>query len=48
MLAQAGLSLAFDFTEEEKIGGFWTPATAMGDKLIDRLTLHAGMTFVVE
>ena len=48
MLAQAGLSLAFDFTEEEKIGGFWTPATAMGDKLIDRLTKHAGMTFEVE
>ena len=48
MLAQAGLSLAFDFTEEEKLGGFWTPATAMGDKLIDRLTKHAGMTFEVE
>ncbi|MFQ3286672.1 MAG: short subunit dehydrogenase-like uncharacterized protein, partial [Porticoccaceae bacterium] len=48
MLAQAGLSLAFDFTEEEKVGGFWTPATAMGDKLIDRLTKHAGMTFEIE
>ncbi|MFT4651495.1 MAG: short subunit dehydrogenase-like uncharacterized protein [Porticoccaceae bacterium] len=48
MLAQAGLSLAFDFTEEEKVGGFWTPATAMGDKLIDRLTKHAGMTFELE
>lgn len=48
MLAQAGLSLAFDFTEEEKVGGFWTPATAMGGKLIDRLTKHAGMTFEIE
>jgi short subunit dehydrogenase-like uncharacterized protein len=48
MLAQAGLSLAFDFTEEEKVGGFWTPATVMGDKLIDRLTKHAGMTFEIE
>ena len=28
-------------------GGFWTPATAMGDSLIDLLRVHAGMTFEV-
>ena len=28
-------------------GGFWTPATAMGDRLIDSLVAHAGLTFEV-
>ena len=28
-------------------GGFWTPATAMGDALIERLEAHAGLTFEV-
>jgi len=28
-------------------GGFWTPATALGDQLIDRLTEYAGLTFGV-
>lgn len=28
-------------------GGFWTPATAFGDRLIDRLVEHAGLTFDV-
>jgi short subunit dehydrogenase-like uncharacterized protein len=39
------LSLAFDFDEADREGGFWTPATLMGDKLINRLVDHAGMTF---
>ena len=26
-------------------GGFWTPATVMGDGLIERLVKHAGVTF---
>lgn len=26
-------------------GGFWTPATALGDRLVERLTAHAGLTF---
>jgi short subunit dehydrogenase-like uncharacterized protein len=45
MLAQAGLCLAFDLAAEDKAGGFWTPATAMGDLLVERLSEHAGMTF---
>ena len=28
-------------------GGFWTPATAMGDRLIEVLVEHAGLTFEV-
>jgi short subunit dehydrogenase-like uncharacterized protein len=28
--------------------GFWTPGAAMGDRLIRRLTDHAGLTFAVE
>jgi short subunit dehydrogenase-like uncharacterized protein len=45
MLAQAGLCLAFDLAADDKAGGFWTPATAMGDLLVERLSEHAGMTF---
>ena len=48
MLAQASLCLAFDVTKEDCKGGFWTPATAMGDRLTDRLIQHAGMTFTVD
>ena len=48
MLAQARLCLAFDVTQEQCNGGFWTPATAMGDQLTDRLTQHAGMTFTID
>jgi short subunit dehydrogenase-like uncharacterized protein len=48
MLAQASLCLAFDVTQEQCEGGFWTPATAMGGQLTDRLTQHAGMTFTVD
>jgi len=47
MLAQAGLCLAFDLDKEDKAGGFWTPSTAMGDLLIDRLNNHAGMSFTL-
>ncbi|MGD1937925.1 MAG: saccharopine dehydrogenase family protein [Cyanophyceae cyanobacterium] len=44
ILAQAGLCLA---NNEEKTGGFWTPATAFGTILISRLTQYAGLTFEV-
>ena len=45
MLVQAGLCMAYDISKSDLFGGFWTPATAMGDKLITRLTDSAGMTF---
>lgn len=45
MLGEAAVCLAQDIQKEDKAGGFWTPATAMGDKLIDRLIEHAGCKF---
>ncbi|GGC71605.1 saccharopine dehydrogenase family protein [Marinobacter halophilus] len=46
MLGEAGLCLAFD-TDETTKGGFWTPASALDGKLLDRLTSKAGLTFEV-
>ena len=45
MLAQAGICLARDIPRENLPGGFWTPATAFGKKLIRRLIDHAGLKF---
>jgi len=45
MLGEAAACLALDVSKSEKSGGFWTPATALGDKLVARLTKHAGLTF---
>ena len=45
MLVQSGLCLAFDIKKSDLEGGFWTPATAMGEPLIKRLTESAGMSF---
>lgn len=42
MLAQVGLCLAKDVSELE--GGCWTPASGLGQKLIDRLAAHAGVS----
>lgn len=47
MLTQAGLCLSRDVAKEATPGGFWTPATIFGDKLIRRLQDHAGLTFDV-
>lgn len=44
MLSQAAACLAKD-VPDEVAGGFWTPATIMGDILIERLQAHAGLTF---
>jgi short subunit dehydrogenase-like uncharacterized protein len=43
MIAESAVSLAQD--EIDVPGGFWTPASAMGDALLDRLPAHAGVTF---
>jgi short subunit dehydrogenase-like uncharacterized protein len=45
ILGEAAVSLARDVPRTEKPGGFWTPATIFGDKLIQRLTAHAGLDF---
>ena len=47
ILGEAGACLAQDIPRSEVGGGFWTPATAMGDALVTRLVEHAGLTFDV-
>jgi short subunit dehydrogenase-like uncharacterized protein len=44
MLSQAAACLAKDVPDDVP-GGFWTPATILGDKLIKRLEAHAGLRF---
>ena len=46
MLAESALAFG-DVDRDQVGGGFWTPATAFGDLLVDRLTAHAGLTFDV-
>ncbi len=45
MLAESAVCLAYD--DLDVGGGFWTPASAMGQTLIDRLVESAGLTFGV-
>jgi len=47
MLGEAGVCLAQDIGRSDVPGGFWTPATALGDALVARLERHAGLTFEV-
>ncbi len=46
MLAESALAF-LDLPAGDVAGGFWTPATAFGDRLIDGLVEHAGLTFDV-
>jgi short subunit dehydrogenase-like uncharacterized protein len=47
MLGQAAACLALDVPAKKKPGGFWTPATLLGEQLIERLEAHSGLTFEV-
>lgn len=47
MLSQAAACLAQDVPEDVP-GGFWTPATLLGDRLVERLQAQAGLTFAIE
>lgn len=47
MLGEAAACLALDLDRQAKPGGFWTPATAFGETLIERLQAHAGLSFEV-
>ena len=47
MLGQAAACLALDVPKSAVRGGFWTPATALGDRLIARLEKHADVEFEV-
>ena len=42
MLAESAVCLALDDVSVD--GGFWTPSSAMGDPLLERLTLRGGLT----
>jgi short subunit dehydrogenase-like uncharacterized protein len=44
MLGEAAVCLALDI-EDDRPGGFWTTASLFGDRLISRLTEHAGVKF---
>jgi short subunit dehydrogenase-like uncharacterized protein len=45
ILGQVAASLADG--KVDKTGGFWTPATLLGDALIDALEQHAGLAFTL-
>ena len=47
MLAESGICLATELSKADAPGGFWTPASLLGDKLIDRLNRYAQMKFDV-
>lgn len=47
MLGESAVCLLQDIAPGDLPGGFWTPATAMGQKLTDRLTANAGVSFEV-
>jgi len=46
ILGEAAVCL-LDTAQSKVAGGFWTPATAMGSTLIERLEAHAGLSFSV-
>ncbi|RBP49794.1 saccharopine dehydrogenase family protein [Arenicella xantha] len=46
MLAESGVCLALDALDT--LGGFWTPSSAMGDKLLSRLQTKGGLTFTID
>jgi short subunit dehydrogenase-like uncharacterized protein len=45
MLGQAAVCLAQDIPRSRVGGGFWTPATALGDPLVARLEARSGLKF---
>jgi len=45
MLGQAAACLVQDLNSAERKGGFWTPATLSGDRLVERLIRYAGLRF---
>lgn len=45
MLAEAGLCILDTAETGKNAGGFWTPASLMGDALVERLEANAGLTF---
>lgn len=48
MLGEAAACLAFDLPKDALAGGLYTPAAALGARLLPRLEAHAGLRFTVE
>ena len=48
MIAQAAISLRLDVDKSALEGGFWTPGSAFGEALFQRLETSAGLTFEVD
>ncbi len=48
MLGESAVCLLKDVPKAKPAGGFWTPSTAMGEKLIERLITNAGLSFEAE
>ena len=48
MITESALTLVRDVDHDQTPGGVYTPASAMGEALIKRLSEHAGLTFTVE
>ena len=46
MLGESAVALV-ELDPSEVGGGFWTPSTALGDRLLERLEAHAGLRFDV-
>ena len=47
ILGESAVCLALDVSKNDKAGGFWTPASLMGDQLIERLEKYAGLSFSI-
>jgi short subunit dehydrogenase-like uncharacterized protein len=47
MLGQAAACLALDIVKSDCPGGFWTPSTIFGERLIERMQAHSGLVFEV-
>jgi len=48
MISQAAISLRRDVDKSQLEGGFWTPGSAFGEALLQRLEARAGLTFEVD
>jgi short subunit dehydrogenase-like uncharacterized protein len=47
MIGEAAACLALDIAKADVGGGFWTPSSALGEPLYERLKTHAGLTFTL-
>lgn len=45
---RSGCLFSLRYGQNALDGGFWTPATTMGNKLIDRLGTYAGLSFSLD